>query len=289
MSRSMTGAEALRAAIPRLREGGIEDAALDARLLLAHALGIAQDRLTLHLPDAISAAQAAAYEAALTARAARQPVAQIIGQRQFWGLTFRVTKDTLDPRPDTEALVAEAVKAPFLNMLDLGTGTGCILLACLKSMPVARGLGVDISSAALHVARGNAETLGLAARAHFRESDWFSDVPGRYDLIVSNPPYIAANEMPGLAPEVRDWEPHLALTPGGDGLEPYRIIARGAPSRLMAGGRLLVEIGPTQGAAVAALFAAQGLHEIRVLPDMDGRDRVVAAVKPSLDEDCGCA
>lgn len=289
MSRSMTGAEALRAAIPRLREGGIEDAALDARLLLAHALGIAQDRLTLHLPDAISAAQAAAYEAALIARAARQPVAQIIGQRQFWGLTFRVTKDTLDPRPDTEALVAEAVKAPFLNMLDLGTGTGCILLACLKSMPVARGLGVDISSAALHVARGNAETLGLAARASFRASDWFSDVPGRYDLIVSNPPYIAADEMPGLAPEVRDWEPHLALTPGGDGLEPYRIIARGAPSRLMAGGRLLVEIGPTQGAAVAALFAAQGLHEIRVLPDMDGRDRVVVAVKPSLDEDCGCA
>lgn len=284
-----TGNEALRAAIPRLRDGGIEDAALDARLLLSHALGIAQDRLTLHLPDAISDAQAAAYEAALAARVARQPVAQIIGQRQFWGLTFRVTQDTLDPRPDTEALVAEAVKAPFLNMLDLGTGTGCILLACLKSMPVARGLGVDISPAALDVARGNADALGLGARASFRASDWFSDVPGCYDLIVSNPPYIAADEMPGLAPEVRDWEPHLALTPGGDGLGPYRIIARDAPSRLMPGGRLLVEIGPTQGAAVAALFAAQGLQEIRVLPDMDGRDRVVVAVKPSADEGCGCA
>ncbi len=289
MSRPMTGAEALRAAIPRLREGGIEDAALDARLLLAHALGIAQDRLTLHLPDVISEAQAAAYEAALTARTARQPVAQIIGQRQFWGMTFRVTKDTLDPRPDTEALVAEAVKAPFLNMLDLGTGTGCILLSCLKSMPVARGLGVDISPAALEVARGNAVALGLDKRASFRASDWFANVPGRYDLIVSNPPYIAADEMPGLAPEVRDWEPHLALTPGGDGLEPYRIIARVAPSRLMAGGRLLVEIGPTQGAAVAALFAAQALQEIRILPDMDGRDRVVAAVKSGLDEECGCA
>lgn len=284
-----TGNEALRAAIPRLRDGGIEDAALDARLLLSHALGIAQDRLTLHLPDAISDAQAAAYEAALAARVARQPVAQIIGQRQFWGLTFRVTQDTLDPRPDTEALVAEAVKAPFLNMLDLGTGTGCILLACLKSMPVARGLGVDISPAALDVARGNADALGLGARASFRASDWFSDVPGCYDLIVSNPPYIAADEMPGLAPEVRDWEPHLALTPGGDGLGPYRIIARDAPSRLMPGGRLLVEIGPTQGAAVTALFAAQGLQEIRMLPDMDGRDRVVVAVKPSADEGCGCA
>ena len=289
MTAPKTGAEALRAAVPRLRAGGIEDAALDARLLLAHALGIQPDRVTLHLPDPITDAQAARYEAALTARLARQPVAQIIGQRQFWGLSFRVTQDTLDPRPDTEALVAEAVKSPFLSLLDLGTGTGCILLACLQSMPFARGLGVDISPAALEVARGNADTLGLAARASFRTSDWFSDVPGRYDLIVSNPPYIAADEMPGLAPEVRDWEPHLALTPGGDGLDPYRIIARGAPARLMAGGRLLVEIGPTQGAAVAALFAAQGLQDIRVLPDMDGRDRVVAAVKSGGDEGCGCA
>lgn len=285
----MTGNEALRAAIPRLRDGGIEDAALDARLLLAHALGIKQDRLTLHLPDPMTEAQVTAYEAALAARLARQPVAQIIGQRQFWGLTFRVTQDTLDPRPDTEALVAEAVKSPFLNMLDIGTGTGCILLACLKSTPFARGLGVDISPAALEVAKGNALVLGLEARAAFRTSNWFSDVAGRYDLIVSNPPYIAADEMPGLAPEVRDWEPHLALSPGGDGLEPYRCIARGAPARLMAGGRLLVEIGPTQGAAVAGMFAAQGLQDIRILPDMDGRDRVVACVKSPADEGCGCA
>ncbi|NEY89186.1 peptide chain release factor N(5)-glutamine methyltransferase [Tabrizicola oligotrophica] len=284
-----TGNEALRAAIARLRAGGIDDAALDARILLAHALPIAPDRLTLHLPDEMTAPQARAFEEALVARLARQPVAQIIGQRQFWGLTFRVTQDTLDPRPDTEALVAEAVKAPFLSLLDLGTGTGCILLACLKSMPMARGLGVDISPAALAVAEDNAARLGLQTRASFRASDWFSAVPGRYDLIVSNPPYIAAEEMAGLAPEVRDWEPHLALTPGGDGLEPYRILARGAPARLMAGGRLLVEIGWTQGPAVAALFAAQGLQDIRILPDMEGRDRVVAAVKPGDGDACGCA
>ena len=289
MSRPLTGAEALRAAIPRLREGGIEDAACDARLLLAHAMGLAQDRLTLHLPDDMTAPQARSYEEAIAARLARQPVAQIIGQRQFWGLTFRVTRDTLDPRPDTEALVAEAVRAPFHSMLDLGTGTGCILLACLKSMPFARGLGVDVSPAALEVARSNAQALGLDKRATFRVSNWFSDVPGRYDLIVSNPPYIAADEMAGLQPEVRDWEPHLALTPGGDGLEPYRIISRNAPARLMEGGRLLVEIGPTQGAAVAALFAAQGLADICILPDMDGRDRVVAAVKPGDAGRCGCA
>lgn len=287
MTARLTAAEALRAAIPRLRVGGIEDAPLDARLLLSYAIGIAADRLTLHLPDEMTAPQAQAYEEAIRARLARQPVAQIIGQRQFWGLTFRVTKDTLDPRPDTEALVAVALRQPFLSMLDLGTGTGCILLACLHGMPAARGLGVDLSDAALEVAKSNAATLGLDARASFRPSDWFSDVPGRYDLIVSNPPYIAADEMPGLAPEVRDWEPHLALTPGGDGLGPYRIIARSAPARLMAGGRILVEIGPTQGAAVAAMFAARGLQDIRILPDMDGRDRVVSAVKSATGGDQG--
>ena len=273
----MTANAALRAAIPRLRAGGVEDAALDARLLLAHALGIAQDRLTLHLAEAMTAPQGVAYEAAITARLARQPVAQIIGQRQFWGLTFRVTQDTLDPRPDTEALVAEALKAPFQTLLDLGTGTGCILLSCLHASPQAQGLGVDLSPEALAVAESNAQSLGLASRAQFQRSDWFSTVTGRYDLIVSNPPYIAADEMPTLAPEVRDWEPHLALTPGGDGLAPYRIIAREAPRHLTGQGRLLVEIGPTQGQAVSALFAAAGLHNIRILPDMDGRDRVVAA------------
>ena len=201
------------------------------------------------------------------------------GRRLFWGQSFRVTRDTLDPRPETETLVAEALKEPFLKMLDLGTGTGCILLSCLKGMPMARGVGTDLSAAALAVAMANARDLGLDGRAVFLQSDWFSAVPGTFDLIVSNPPYIAADEMAGLAPEVRDWEPHLALTPGGDGLEPYRIIAREAPSHLVEGGRLLVEIGPTQAAAVSELFAEQGLQNIRVLPDMDGRDRVVSAVK----------
>lgn len=284
-----TGNEALRLAIPRLRAAGVEDAPRDARVLLAHAMGIAPDRLTLHLTDEMTAPQARAYEEAILARAARQPVAQIIGTREFFGRRFRVTRDTLDPRPDTETLVAAALERPFLSMLDLGTGTGCILLSCLAQMPMARGLGTDISPAALEVAMGNAETLGLAKRAQFRLSDWFAAVPGRFDLITSNPPYIALDEMPGLAPEVRDWEPHLALTPGGDGLDAYRAIARGAPARLMEGGRILVEIGPTQGAAVSALFAAQGLSAITVIKDIDGRDRVVSAVKPGDPDRCGCA
>lgn len=284
----MKAEAALRLAVPRLAAAGVDDPARDARLLLAHALGIASDRLTLHLPDEMTEPQARAYEEALAARMARQPVAQITGRRLFWGLPFRVTRDTLDPRPDTEALVAEALSRPFLKLLDLGTGTGCILLSCLKGMPMARGVGVDISPAALEVAAGNSRDLALDGRAKYVQSDWFARVEGAFDLIVSNPPYIAAAELPGLAPEVRDWEPHLALTPGGDGLDAYRTIARGAPARLMPGGRLLVEIGPTQGLAVSRLFAAEGLTDIRILPDMDGRDRVVCATKPGGDR-CGCA
>jgi release factor glutamine methyltransferase len=281
--------DALRRAIPLLRDADVEDAARDARVLLAHALGIGPDRLTLRLPDEMTEPQEALYQSSLLARMARQPVSQITGRRLFWGLSFRVTRDTLDPRPDTETLVAEALREPFLKMLDLGTGTGCILLACLKGMPMARGLGTDISEAALQVAVGNTRDLGLEARAWFRKSDWFADVTGAYDLIVSNPPYIAAEEMPALAPEVRDWEPHLALSPGGDGLAAYRAITQGAGARLMPGGRLLVEIGPTQGRAVASLFAQAGLEDIRILPDMDGRDRVIAAVKRGATDSCGCA
>jgi release factor glutamine methyltransferase len=283
----MTAADALRRAIKRLQAAGIEDPARDARLLLAHALGIGPDRLTMMLTDEMSEPQATTYEEALVARIARRPVAQIIGRRLFWGLSFRVTRDTLDPRPETETLVAEALARPFHKVLDLGTGTGCILLSCLKGVPLARGLGVDVSGAALQVAADNARDLGLAGRARFLLSDWFSAVPGTFDLILSNPPYIAAAEMATLAPEVH-WEPALALTPGGDGLDAYRQIARGAGARLMPGGRLLVEIGPTQGPTVSALFQAAGLVGVRVLPDMDDRDRVVVATKPG-DDRCGAA
>jgi release factor glutamine methyltransferase len=278
---------ALAPAIAKLEAAGVEVAARDARVLLAHALGVSADRLTLHLSDPMTDAQALLYEEAVAARVARKPVSQITGRRLFWGQWFRVTRDTLDPRPETETLVAEALAQPFLKVLDLGTGTGCILLSCLKGMPIAQGVGVDISDAALEVARGNSFNLGLEQRSRFHRSDWFSGVSGAFDLIVSNPPYIAAAEMAELSPEVRDWEPHLALTPGGDGLDAYRAIAKGAGARLMPGGRLLVEIGPAQGQAVSALFARAGLAGIRVLPDMDGRDRVVLAVKPDADG-CGC-
>ena len=278
--------EALRAAVPQLREAGVEEAARDARALMAHVLGIAPGLLIGRSGDALTAPQEAAFQAAVAARARRQPVSQITGTRAFWGLPFRVTPDTLDPRPETEILVAEALRAPYARVLDLGTGTGCILLACLAETGGATGLGLDASPAALAVAEDNARRLGLAGRAGFARQSWlepgWTAGLGRFDLIVSNPPYIAADEMAALAPEVRDWEPHLALTPGGDGLDAYRAIAAGAGALLAPGGRILVEIGPTQGAAVAGLFVAAGLQAPRILADFDGRDRVVTAAAAAV-------
>jgi len=285
----MTGAEALRLATPHLQAGGIDGAARDARLLLAHAMGVEAGRLTLHLADDLSPEQECTFEKAIAARLARQPVSQITGRRLFWGRSFRVTPDTLDPRPETEVLVAAALERPFVRMLDLGTGTGCILLSCLASMPFATGIGTDVSEAALAVAADNAAALGLVKRARLLRSDWFAGVAGRFDLIVSNPPYIAEDEMAGLSPEVRDWEPRGALTPGGDGLDAYRAIAAGAGARLMAGGRLILEIGPTQAGAVTELLRVQGFEDIEVRPDIDGRDRTVVAVKPGDEDSCGAA
>lgn len=273
---TMTIADALRAATRELAGGAIPDAPGDARRLLAHALRADPGRLTLLLPDPLPLEAAARLDAALSARLARRPVAQITGQRLFWGRAFRVTADTLDPRPETEALIAEALAQPFARVLDLGTGTGAILLTLLAERPAATGMGADLSPAALAVAQGNADALGVAHRCTLIASDWLAGVTGRFDLIVSNPPYIAADEMASLAPEVRLWEPAMALTDGGDGLGAYRAITAAAPAHLAPGGRLLVEIGPTQGPTVAALFRGAGLGDVAVLPDLDGRDRVVA-------------
>jgi release factor glutamine methyltransferase len=213
----------------------------------------------------------------IAARVARVPVSRITGRRTFWGRDFAVTADVLDPRPETEVLVALALAGPFDRVLDLGTGSGCILVTLLAERPAATGTGTDVSDGALVAAQANAVALGVADRATFVPADWFAGAYGRFALIVSNPPYIAEDEMPGLAAEVRDHDPRIALTPGGDGLAAHRAIAADACRHLMPGGRLLIEIGPTQGRAVADLMSAGGLTDIRVLPDLDGRDRVISA------------
>ncbi|MGY6632493.1 MAG: peptide chain release factor N(5)-glutamine methyltransferase [Alkalilacustris sp.] len=274
-----TVAAALRAAVARLRTAGIPDAAGDARRLVAHALEMTAARLAVAGGDPVPAGAAARLEAALAARCARQPVAQITGRRAFWRQEFEVTPDVLDPRPETELLVAVALEGRFVRVIDLGTGSGCILLSLLAERPEARGLGIDRCSRALAVARRNAARLGLEDRATLRAGDWWAGVTGTFDLIVSNPPYLAAAELADLAPEVRDWEPQAALSPGGDGLDAYRAIAAGAADRLAPGGRLAVEIGPTQAAPVAALLRAQGLGSADLRRDLDGRPRVLVVAR----------
>ena len=274
----MTVNEALAAAIQALRAAEVPDAANDARILMAHAMGIERGRLTLVLPDDVSNDVMIRFSMAIDDRCARKPVSHIIGTREFYGRGFIVTPDVLDPRPETELLVKTALATPFETVLDLGTGSGCILLTLLAENKSATGQGSDASPAALSVAKQNAARFGLENRSGFLVSDWFEKIEGRFDLIISNPPYIAADEMPDLSPEVRNWEPLIALTPGGDGLDAYRAITTAAASYLSPGGRLMLEIGPTQAAAVTDMFRNTGFDGITTRRDMDGRDRVITGM-----------
>jgi len=270
-------AQALRGARARLSEAGIVNAEWEARRLMAASLGVEPGRITLHLHDQISGEAEAKLEGLVSARAERRPLAHVLGGRMFHGRWFIVTPDVLDPRDDTETLVEAALATPFADVLDLGTGSGCILLSLLAERPGARGMGTDLSQAALEVAARNADTLGVAGRCTMLRSDWFDAVEGQFDLIVSNPPYIAAQEMDDLGPELRH-EPRIALSDEGDGLSAYRILAAGSGAHLRKGGRLMVEIGWKQGPAVAGLLADAGFAKVAILPDLEVRDRVVSGV-----------
>jgi release factor glutamine methyltransferase len=271
----MTGSEALARGVRLLREAGVPDAAGDARRLLARALGVEPGRLTLVLPEPILQDRSEAYEALIARRAKREPVSHLLESRLFWGREFLVTGDVLDPRPETELLVAAALEEPFARVLDLGTGSGCLLVTLLAERPKAVGQGLDLSVPALEVAQANAERHGVGKRATLARSDWFKAAEGSFDLIVSNPPYIAAGEMTSLEPEVRDWEPRLALTDEGDGLEAYRAILTGARRYMAPDARLLLEHGPTQAEAIAAIGQAQGFAAPEHRRDLDGRMRAV--------------
>ncbi len=257
------------------------EAEREARLLLGFALGLSQAGLLSRMAEGWPEAHAQArFAAALEARLARRPLAQIVGEWDFYGRPFAVTPDTLTPRPDTEALVDLALSAPFTHLLDLGTGTGAIAVTLLAERPAATAVATDISDAALAVAARNAASHGVAERLHLQRADWLEGVTGRFDLIVSNPPYVTEAFYLTLSPEITLWEPRAALTPGGDGLDAYRAICAGALPHLTPKGRLLVEIGPDQGAAVAGLFHAAGLGQVAVHPDLNGKDRIVAGLAP---------
>lgn len=268
-------------AAARLRAAGVPDPARDARILLAHAASVDAARVTLIAPEEIAPEIAERFEQLVALRAVRVPVSQLVGARAFYGRDFKISREVLDPRPETETLVDLALATPFDRVLDLGTGSGCILVTLLAERAQATGVGADLSETACLQASANAVLHGVAGRAQIIQSDWFDMVEGRFDLIVSNPPYLAATEMADVAPELRDHEPHMALTDGLDGLSVYRIIAQNAQSYLTAQGRVMVEIGWQQGGEVCDIFTRAGWASVELAHDLDARPRVVCAAQPA--------
>jgi len=286
----MTVAQVISDAAQQLQDAGIASARLDAELLLASALGVCRERLILERETQPGPAAAKRFHALVRRRAAREPVAHILGEREFWSLSFAVGPAVLTPRPESETVIEAALESLGARrprrILDLGTGSGCLLLALLHALPEATGMGTEASPQALALAQANAESLGLAERARFLEGDWSAPLAGAdaaaggFDLVVSNPPYIATSGLDSLMPEVRDFEPRAALDGGPDGLDAHRRLAREIPAVLAPGGQAVLEIGADQAAAVGGLLAAQGLELVATRRDLGGRDRAVCARVP---------
>ena len=264
----------------QLKAGRIDSPSIDARLLVEAATGATRMDILTDPYRAVTADQSATLDGYVERRLRREPVSRILGRKGFWKIMLNVTPDVLSPRPDTETLIDVAVlahaKTEAFTVADLGTGSGAILLAILAERPAATGVGTDISFEAIAVARDNAAELELDNRATFMRTEWatgFGDAS--FDLVVSNPPYIPSADIPGLDPEVRDHDPHLALDGGPDGLEAYRQLAPEVARVLKPGGVFAVEIGWDQGPQVKALFEAQGFRDVKVVKDLGDRDRVV--------------
>lgn len=280
-----TIASVRRALTARFAAAGIDFADADARVLIAHALNIERTTILTHGDRVLEPEEIAAIEASSARRLKREPVAYVVGRKEFWSLSFKVTPDVLVPRPETETVVelaldvigAGAMRKEKLRILDIGTGSGALLLALLSEFENAVGIGTDISTAALKVARANAEHANLADRCNFVACDMTAGFDGRFDLIVSNPPYVARGDIAGLAPEVRDHEPAIALDGGNDGLDFYRAIAAQARGLLAREGWLIVELGVGQELPVGSLFTNVGLAAGPVRRDLAGIPRALAA------------
>lgn len=278
--------EVLRAVRGRLAQAGIADAALESRLLVEGFTGATRTEILLE-PTRLLGPLAPLWHA-VERRVQGEPVHRILGYREFYGLRLSLSAETLEPRPDTETLVDTVL--PFARsvaeatggcrILDLGTGTGAIVLALLAECPKATGIGADVSDDALATAAKNADDLGLSARFEAKKSDWFAEIDGPYDVIVSNPPYIPSRDIQGLQREVKGFDPLRALDGGEDGLDPYRIIASEAGAFLAEGGRIALEIGYDQKDSVSALFEASRFRRIDAVQDLGGNDRVLVFTRP---------
>jgi release factor glutamine methyltransferase len=285
LAATRTIAAARHALAEKFHQAGIDSAETDARLLMAHALGIDRAELIANGERALNLDETKAIDALGERRLKREPIARIFGRKEFWSLSLQVSPAVLVPRPETEtvveaaldAVVRDALQMEKLRILDIGTGSGALLLALLSELPNAVGIGTDISTAALEVARVNAERNDLAGRCSFVACDITAGVQGPFDLIVSNPPYVARGDIATLAPEVRDYDPALALDGGADGLDGYRAIAVQARRLLAPGGKLIVELGMGQEVAVRALFTKAGLTAAAARDDLAGIPRALSA------------
>ena len=266
-----------RALAQRFAQANVATPMLDARVLVCAAAGLSPEQLIMQENAQVRPRDLNCLQIWAAARCAGMPVSRLTGRRAFYGLDFDIGPAVLDPRADTETLVEAALELmpARARMLDLGTGSGCVLISVLARALDARGLGVDISAGALRLARQNAHLHNVRDRIGLRQGSWFSRVSGPFDIIVSNPPYIARGEIDHLATEVRAHDPRRALDGGPDGLDAYRHICRAAPVYLEAGGHLLLEIGFDQAQPVSALMRAQGFKKVSVDKDLEGRARVV--------------
>ncbi len=277
----------LRDAAVALTAAGIDNARFEARLLLAHAAGVTIEWLVAHGDEAPPPSVVEALRALTARRIRREPMAYVTGEREFWGLSFRVSPAVLVPRPDSETLIEAALalmpgRTEPWRIVDLGVGSGCLLLTLLREFPNARGVGLDASAEALSVAQYNADALGVGARTHLVRGDWrlqgwAGQLGGPFDLLVSNPPYIETEAIDGLMPEVARFEPRLALDGGGDGLAAYRIIADQAAGLVVHGGRVLIEAGEGQVTDISKLLSAAGFAVGGPWKDLGGIDRIVPA------------
>jgi release factor glutamine methyltransferase len=263
---------------------GYEEPRRRARRLLAAALGLSITDVFAHLDRMVTDIEGERVAELLRRVLAHEPLSRILGTREFWGLEFELSTDTLDPRPESETIVEAVIarlperEGPY-RFLDLGTGSGCLLLALLSEFPKASGIGVDRAYGAAAAARRNAERLGFAARSRFAVGDWAAALAGEFDAVVANPPYIACADIPALPREVRDFDPRLALDGGADGLDAYRAVAADLPRLLAAGALFACEIGQGQEAAVAGIISGQGLVVAGAVPDLAGITRCIVAYR----------